>query len=744
MFPQSLKPSVPFSRKDVAKGGWAIGFATALHIANAYYLGIVRDYWVYQAADTVATVVFAACTFYVNRTPALARWWVGCAVAAVGLGLFYASDFFFLDLVRNSMDWVLPVCYGLSFGPLAWPFHYSFLPKTDPEAEHAHEEALHKVGACADPKFNIVFVHGVAGHHRTTWQAGENEANYWPDWVAEDFPSAQVYALQYNAAPSLWLGPTMPLIPRGRNLLNFFAASGIFRLPSVFIVHSFGGLVLKQLWRSAHQQNHVEALESVRAVIFLATPHHGSLLTYLNVLFVRLAGRTTQTAKDLAHHNQVLLDLAEFYQNRPVPLNYVYYETQRTRLGLLRVKVVDEASAGLGLPKVFPVGLLADHLTICKPSSREHDIAVRIRRDLETIASALFAPPDRSDRFEIDSYEIMLSVEPREMQDFQVHLGSKAHTVRCDNVAYLVESVTFARNNQLRSPYTLHYLTKNDGRIRATMSHTNEASAEEKARHETYGYDVTFTFTPDAGETYRLNMQIYKGFDEGQRYVQFRLPTSAYYKSVKLTLNLHAYVEAGYAVQRGPQLYRHQNYDVSASPDPIGELVSSVTESGAGEWQWELRDVDRGVLNLIWDVTPQASAGAGAASRAGATQSETHDETVLSPHLDGLVVAPPPQNHEQAAGQARPRQEHQASRRSHGAIKLEFSCRMVRDWDKLADYLEIPLATRARFQQGREPQEIWEWLEQRGRLDKLKEALIAIDRPDVAEILPGPFQPRLT
>jgi nucleoside phosphorylase len=66
-----------------------------------------------------------------------------------------------------------------------------------------------------------------------------------------------------------------------------------------------------------------------------------------------------------------------------------------------------------------------------------------------------------------------------------------------------------------------------------------------------------------------------------------------------------------------------------------------------------------------------------------------------------------------------------------GKHKIIVCHRLVKDWPDLADYFEIPLHQRARFIVGREPQEIWEWLEQRNKLYALQDALIAINRSDL-------------
>ena len=70
-----------------------------------------------------------------------------------------------------------------------------------------------------------------------------------------------------------------------------------------------------------------------------------------------------------------------------------------------------------------------------------------------------------------------------------------------------------------------------------------------------------------------------------------------------------------------------------------------------------------------------------------------------------------------------------------GTIKIDICDRLLVDWPRLADALNIPLPDRARFDRGREPQGVWEWLEARGRLAELAGALTAIGRGDLVEVL---------
>jgi hypothetical protein len=75
-----------------------------------------------------------------------------------------------------------------------------------------------------------------------------------------------------------------------------------------------------------------------------------------------------------------------------------------------------------------------------------------------------------------------------------------------------------------------------------------------------------------------------------------------------------------------------------------------------------------------------------------------------------------------------------------GEVKLNFCRRLGPSWQDLADCLNIPPFERASFERGREPQGVWEWLEARQRLVELPQALAAIGRDDLLEVLPHPPQ----
>jgi nucleoside phosphorylase len=85
----------------------------------------------------------------------------------------------------------------------------------------------------------------------------------------------------------------------------------------------------------------------------------------------------------------------------------------------------------------------------------------------------------------------------------------------------------------------------------------------------------------------------------------------------------------------------------------------------------------------------------------------------------------------------RPQPQRERGARISGRVKIEVCERLVADWRKLADYFDIPLGDRARFDHGGEPEGVWEWLDQRGKLGGFEEALRYIHRDDLIPLLHG-------
>jgi tetratricopeptide (TPR) repeat protein len=235
----------------------------------------------------------------------------------------------------------------------------------------------------------VVFLHGLGGDAFTTWRYGDDDSSSWPHWLGNEFPDVGVWSLGYAASPTKltrilgWFswrhrdsGYAMTLPDRALQVLDLMVQLGIGQRPLLFIGHSLGGLLAKQILRISSDAVDVPSKHAVfantRAVLFLATPHSGANLASLIDSFRAVFGATV-TIQDLRAHDAHLRNLRDWYRNHSEPAGIqtaTYYELRGVK-GVLPIVNPDSAHSGVGAD---PVGLDEDHISIAKPC--EHDAQV--------------------------------------------------------------------------------------------------------------------------------------------------------------------------------------------------------------------------------------------------------------------------------------------------------------------------------------------------------------------------------
>ncbi|KAJ6785086.1 hypothetical protein PWT90_03543 [Aphanocladium album] len=164
--------------------------------------------------------------------------------------------------------------------------HQEYAPP--PEQRSASTECYH--GAAA---VDIVLVHGLGSKYKTTWAHKREDGSRY-HWIREqlpkDIPDARVLGFEY---PSRWYDDPVAtsLAECASQLLRSLIedrchadAPEMCRAkrtrPIIFVGHSFGGLVIKQILSSnaprVQYENHRDLLSSIAGVVFLGTPHRGS------------------------------------------------------------------------------------------------------------------------------------------------------------------------------------------------------------------------------------------------------------------------------------------------------------------------------------------------------------------------------------------------------------------------------------------------------------------------------------
>lgn len=185
------------------------------------------------------------------------------------------------------------------------------------------------------PSVDIVFVHGLLGSVFKTWRqhdsqnvsrlaklesmlepkvspvrssackiavdpssprAKEMQQHYtksWPkSWLSKDLPNTRILALDYDTYLSQWV-PNCPLEPDKRTLLSRATEmlaklhqAGVGDRPIIWIAHSMGGLLVKQMVTLASDSAKYRSIaENTAGVVFYAVPHRGADLADLNATF---------------------------------------------------------------------------------------------------------------------------------------------------------------------------------------------------------------------------------------------------------------------------------------------------------------------------------------------------------------------------------------------------------------------------------------------------------------------------
>lgn len=285
--------------------------------------------------------------------------------------------------LANKCCAVLCVWIAINVSSYLWPKVRSLLP----QEQRIAPATLQAIANTGDPnrRADVIFVHGLGGDGHGTWES--DGKFYWPQILGEDLKDVGIWVVNYESSPSHWLGYTMPVESRALHLLQVLKDHNIGDRRIVFIGHSLGGIVIKQMIQDAsdlgvHDYNDI-ALRT-KGVVFLGTPNTGSDLPTLqrNIEKLGLYTGATVTQDQLADNSPILLRLNMWYRNHVEPMEIKtkpFAETKEYN-GFI---VVDQASADPGIPNVASVPVPENHRTICKPASREADVYVAVKRFID-------------------------------------------------------------------------------------------------------------------------------------------------------------------------------------------------------------------------------------------------------------------------------------------------------------------------------------------------------------------------
>jgi hypothetical protein len=223
--------------------------------------------------------------------------------------------------------------------------------------------------------YDLLFVHGLSSSASEAWA---NPTGYlWPQWLADLFPNVRIELLNYPAPKFFYSAQSrLDIEQRSRNLLNFLSTINVGTRPTIFVCHSLGGLIVKEMIRQSQNNPAISGLaRSVVGAIFLATPHLGSNLASL----AQVVG--SSITRNLAYDSEYLVELKDWFRDY-VQQNALFVSAYAETQPYNGCIVVDALSADPGCANCTTVQLDYDHVTICKPLDPTVDLFQRLKRDI--------------------------------------------------------------------------------------------------------------------------------------------------------------------------------------------------------------------------------------------------------------------------------------------------------------------------------------------------------------------------
>ncbi len=246
---------------------------------------------------------------------------------------------------------------------------------------------LRQVNKCrSTPRLNVVFIHGLSGDPVKTWESDALPAQFWPSWLHTDYGDVSVWTVGYDAPKTRWstAKTAMAIQDRASNILErLLATQQLMETEIALIGHSMGGLIIKQMLRTAeslalNRPDAAKFLDLVRRVAFIATPHAGSGQASL-MDTLRFFARPSAASQGLVRNSPPLRDLNLWYREWAATRNIVHLILTETKTTKIVGMVVKPDSSDPGL-LTRPIPIDADHLSICRPATKNSDIYIQVKK----------------------------------------------------------------------------------------------------------------------------------------------------------------------------------------------------------------------------------------------------------------------------------------------------------------------------------------------------------------------------
>ncbi|KAB5560258.1 hypothetical protein GE09DRAFT_83903 [Coniochaeta sp. 2T2.1] len=249
---------------------------------------------------------------------------------------------------------------------------------------------------------DILFLHGLGGTSLRTWCKNRDLGLLWPgNWLPADaeLSTARILTFGYNAHFSAKRQASLTIGDFANDLLFSMKYGGdgdikLGQVPIIIVAHSLGGLVFKKAFIHGHlNEEYRKIVSSVKAVLFMATPHRGADLaeTLNRILSSSIFGHSPREyIAELAKNSPTIDDLNESFRHHASKLHiFSFYETLGTAVGPMTTIILPKQSSILGYRNETAQPLIADHHDVCKFTSQEDPNYKSVRGALRSLVGLL-------------------------------------------------------------------------------------------------------------------------------------------------------------------------------------------------------------------------------------------------------------------------------------------------------------------------------------------------------------------
>jgi hypothetical protein len=238
---------------------------------------------------------------------------------------------------------------------------------------------------------HVIFLHGLGGDANGTWLKNGSKDEAWPIWLAKDNCDLNIWTVEYDAPKLKFNSSGMGIPDLAINIFeHILRVSELAEGEIIFVCHSLGGLITKQILRIANDQTDREEAQKflgrVSGVAFLGTPHlgadiatHGHNIIAKGLLRCLTFKQPSIVAASLSRNDPNLRELNTWYrgwcQHKAIR-HLILTETEKM-FGIITVVKPDSSDPGIAGVRAIPIAV--SHENICKPNDKNDEIYTHIK-----------------------------------------------------------------------------------------------------------------------------------------------------------------------------------------------------------------------------------------------------------------------------------------------------------------------------------------------------------------------------